>query len=113
MRYLPPGSMRRQRWLGRLEGSIAALILVGLLGIGFIAAAPAELYRPAPATYHPHAFSMCRCHPVVLERIAANWTTVQTLCYPALGQCLLRTHRTIQTKCLSQEHSLSLVWVLP
>ena len=53
MRYLPPGSMRRQRWLGRLEGSIAALILVGLLGIGFIAATPTELYRPAPATYHP------------------------------------------------------------
>ena len=50
MRYLPPGSMRRQRWLGRLEGSIAALTLVCLLGFGVIAATPAELYRPAPAT---------------------------------------------------------------
>jgi hypothetical protein len=53
MRYLPPGSMRRQRWLGRLEGSIATLALVSLLGFGFIAATPTELYRPAPATYHP------------------------------------------------------------
>ena len=48
MRYLPPGSMRRQRWLGRLEGSIASLVLVCLLGLGFAAATPAELYRPAP-----------------------------------------------------------------
>ena len=53
MRYLPPGSMRRQRWLGRLEGSIAALTLVCLLGFGVIVATPAELYRPAPATYRP------------------------------------------------------------
>lgn len=53
MRYLPPGSMRRQRWLGRLEGSIATLTLVCLLGFGVIAATPAELYRPAPATHRP------------------------------------------------------------
>ena len=53
MRYLPPGSMRRQRWLGRLEGSIAALTLVCLLGFGIIAATPAELYQPAPATHRP------------------------------------------------------------
>ena len=53
MRYLPRGSMRRQRMLGRLEGSIASLALVCLLGVGFIAATPAELYRPAPATHHP------------------------------------------------------------
>ena len=53
MRYLPPGSMRQQRMLGRLEGSIATLALVCLLGFGFIAATPAELYQPAPATYHP------------------------------------------------------------
>ena len=53
MRYLPPGSMRRQRLLGRLEGSIATVLLVCLLGFGLIAAAPAELYRPAPATYRP------------------------------------------------------------
>ena len=49
MRYLPRGPMRRQRRLGRLEGSIATLALVCLLGFGFIAATPAELYRPAPA----------------------------------------------------------------
>ena len=53
MRYLPRGSMRRQRRLGRLEGSVAALALFALLGFGLIAAAPAELYRPAPATHHP------------------------------------------------------------
>lgn len=53
MRHLPPGSMRRQRRIGRLEGSVATLALVALLGFGLIAAAPAELYRPAPATYHP------------------------------------------------------------
>ena len=53
MRYLPRGSMRRQRRLGRLEGSIATLALVCLLGFGFIAATPAELYRPVPTTYHP------------------------------------------------------------
>lgn len=53
MRYLPRGSMRRQRRLGRLEGSIATLALVCLIGFGFIAATPAELYRPAPATIHP------------------------------------------------------------
>ena len=53
MRYLPPGSMRRQRWLGRLEGSITTLTLVCLLGFGVIAATPAELYRPAPATPRP------------------------------------------------------------
>ena len=53
MRYLPPGSMHRQRWLGRLEGSLATLAIVLLLGFGFIAVAPAELYRPVPTTYHP------------------------------------------------------------
>lgn len=53
MRYLPPGSMRRQRMLGRLEGSIATSVIILLIGVGLIAAAPTELYRPAPATYHP------------------------------------------------------------
>ena len=53
MRYLPPGSMRQQRMLGRLEGSAATLAVVCLLGFGLIAAAPIELYRPAPTTYHP------------------------------------------------------------
>lgn len=53
MRYLPRGSMRRQRQLGRLEGSVATLALVALLGFGLVAATPAELYRPATATHHP------------------------------------------------------------
>ena len=53
MRYLPRGSMRRQRQIGRLEGSVATLVLVALLGLGLIAATPAELYRPASATHHP------------------------------------------------------------
>ena len=53
MRYLPRGSMRRQRRLGWLEGSIVTLALVFLLGFGVIAAAPAELYQSAPTTYHP------------------------------------------------------------
>ena len=53
MRYLPPGSMRRQRWLGRMVGSITTVVLVFLLGFGLIAVAPTELYRPAPATHHP------------------------------------------------------------
>ncbi len=44
---------RRQRRLGWLEGSVATLALVFLLGFGFIVATPAELYRPAPATHHP------------------------------------------------------------
>lgn len=56
MRYLPRGSMgrqRRQRRLGRLEGSVATLAIVALIGFGLIASAPAELYRPAPVTHHP------------------------------------------------------------
>ena len=56
MRYLPRGSMRRQRRqrrLGRLEGSVATLAIVALIGFGLIASAPAELYRPAAATHHP------------------------------------------------------------
>lgn len=53
MRYLPPGSMRRQRWVGRLEGSAATLAVVFFLGFGLIAAAPIELYQSAVATYHP------------------------------------------------------------
>ena len=53
MRYLPPGSMRRQRWIGRLEGSAATLAVVFFLGFGLIAAAPIELYQSAVTTYHP------------------------------------------------------------
>ncbi len=53
MRYLPRGSMRRQRRMGRMEGSVATLAIVALIGFGLIASAPAELYRPAAATHHP------------------------------------------------------------
>ena len=53
VRYLPPGSMRRQRWLGRLEGSVGTLLLVCAIGAGLVAATPAELYQPAAATLHP------------------------------------------------------------
>ena len=52
-RYLPPGSMRRQRRLGRLEGSVGTLLLVCAIGAGLVSATPAELYRPAAATVHP------------------------------------------------------------
>ena len=52
-RYLPPGSMRRQRMLGRLEGSLGALALVTAIGALLVAAAPAEIYRSAPATVRP------------------------------------------------------------
>ena len=53
VRYLPPGSMRRQRRLGRLEGSVGTLLLVCAIGFGLVSATPAELYQPAPATLHP------------------------------------------------------------
>ena len=53
VRYLPPGSMRRQRRLGRLEGSVGTLLLVCAIGFGLVSATPAELYQPAPATVHP------------------------------------------------------------
>ena len=53
MRYLPRGSMRRQRRLGRMEGSVGTLLLVCAIGIGLVSATPAELYQPAPATRHP------------------------------------------------------------
>ena len=53
VRYLPPGSMRRQRRLGRLEGSVGTLLLVCAIGFGLVSVTPAELYQPAPATRHP------------------------------------------------------------
>lgn len=52
-RYLPPGSRRRQRRLGRLEGSVGTLLLVCAIGFGLVAATPGELYRSAPAPLHP------------------------------------------------------------
>ena len=53
MRYLPRGSMRRQRRLGRLEGSVGTLVLVLAIGAGLVAAMPAELYQPTAATVRP------------------------------------------------------------
>ena len=51
--YLPPGSMRRQRRIGRLEGSVGMLALVCAIGAALVAATPRELYTPAPATVRP------------------------------------------------------------
>ena len=53
LRYLPAGSMRRQRRIGRLEGSVGMLALVCAIGAGLVAATPPELYRPAAATVRP------------------------------------------------------------
>ena len=53
MKYLPPGSMRRQRRLGRFEGSVCTLVMVFTIGFVLVAATPAEIYQPAPATLHP------------------------------------------------------------
>jgi len=44
---------RRQRRRDWVAGSVTTLAVVGVLGFGLIAAAPPEMYRPAPATYHP------------------------------------------------------------
>ena len=52
-RYLPPGSMRRQRRMGRLEGSLGTLVLILAIGAALVAATPPELYRPAAATVRP------------------------------------------------------------
>ena len=45
--------MRRQRNLGRIEGIVGMLLLMCAIGAVLVAATPAELYRPAPATHHP------------------------------------------------------------
>lgn len=52
-RHLPAGSMRRQRRLGRLEGSVGMLMLVLAIGAAVVAATPVEIYRSTPATLHP------------------------------------------------------------
>ena len=44
---------RHQRQRDWVAGSITTLAIVGVVGFGLIAAAPAEMYQPAPATYHP------------------------------------------------------------
>ena len=44
---------RRQRRRDWVAGSITTLAIVGVIGFGLIAAAPPEMYQPAPATYHP------------------------------------------------------------
>ena len=45
--------MRRQRNLGRIEGIVGMLLLMCAIGAVLVAATPAELYLPAPATIHP------------------------------------------------------------
>lgn len=44
---------RRQRRRDWVAGSITTLAIVSVIGLGLIAAAPPEMYKPAPATYHP------------------------------------------------------------
>jgi hypothetical protein len=56
-RYLPAGSMRRQRRLGRLEGSVGTLVLVLAIGAAVVAATPVEIYQPAPETVQPRPMS--------------------------------------------------------
>lgn len=70
MGYPTRESMRRQRMLGRLEALIFTLALVCLLGFGFIAATPAELYRPAPATHHPTPEALALVRQRIQEKIA-------------------------------------------
>lgn len=50
LRILPPGSMRRQRRRGRIEGVLGTLILLACIGAAVIAATPVELYRSARPT---------------------------------------------------------------
>lgn len=59
-RYLPAGSMRRQRRLGRLEGSLGTALLMIAAGAIALAATPPELLirtaytvRPAPTGEAP------------------------------------------------------------
>ena len=44
---------RRGRLEGLVVGLVVALILVCVLGLALVTMAPAEMYRPAPATIHP------------------------------------------------------------
>lgn len=46
-RYLPPGSMRKQRNRGRIEGAVGMLMLLACIGAALIAMTPAEAYRSA------------------------------------------------------------------
>lgn len=50
LRILPPGSMRRQRRRGRIEGAVGMLILLACIGAALFAATPVELYRSARPT---------------------------------------------------------------
>ena len=51
--HLSRRAARRQRRRDWVAGSITTLAIVGVIGFGLIAAAPSEMYQPAPATYHP------------------------------------------------------------
>lgn len=51
--HLSRRAARRRRRRDWVAGSVTTLAVVGVIGFGLIAAAPPEMYRPAPATYHP------------------------------------------------------------
>ena len=53
MEHLSRRAARRQRRRDWVAGSVTTLAVVGVIGFGLIAAAPPEMYQPAPATYHP------------------------------------------------------------
>lgn len=55
VRYLPPGSMRRQRRLGRIEGSLMTALIMIAMGAATIAATPPELLTRATYTERPAA----------------------------------------------------------
>lgn len=49
-RYLPPGTMRKQRRRGRIEGSVATLLATSAIGAALVAMTPLEIYRAARPT---------------------------------------------------------------
>lgn len=63
IRYLPPGSLKTQRRRGRIEGSVATLFLVALLGFLVLLMTPRELYNsphPTPEEKKPEPLKFDR-----------------------------------------------------
>ena len=55
MKILPPGTLRKTRWIGRAQGAAIVIALQALAGAAYIAssAPPVQRYQPAPATIQP------------------------------------------------------------